>query len=180
MWRSILRARYIVRDGVRWCIGLENSIPILDEPWHLSAFHIDWNILWAHYVCNFSINSLIDISRKSWNHNIASAILGNSLQEHILDNKLIWKEEKNGLYSVKCAYWICVEVLVATSHIRRLGYWYGIWCLNVPPKVKKSLVWRMCRGCIPRRVRLRNKGVKCYTSRVSCDSTHEDLTHIIF
>ncbi|MCI04392.1 polynucleotidyl transferase ribonuclease H fold, partial [Trifolium medium] len=33
-----------------------------------------------------------------------------------------------------------------------------IWKLKVPPKVK-NLVWRMCRGCLPTRVRLQDKGV---------------------
>ena len=33
VWRSILRARFIVRVGVRWSIDTRSSIPILDEPW---------------------------------------------------------------------------------------------------------------------------------------------------
>ena len=67
VWWAILRAQFIVRGGVRWCIGLENSIPILQEPWPLNGGHIDGNILGAHYVCNFSINCIIDTLCKSWN-----------------------------------------------------------------------------------------------------------------
>jgi hypothetical protein len=41
-------------------------------------------------------------------------------------------------------------------------------------------VWRICRGCLPTRVRLLDKGVQCPTNCVSCPSNHEDLAHIFF
>jgi ribonuclease HI len=97
----------------------------------------------------------------------------------VVDDRLIWKAEKNGLYSVKSAYRLCMEELVDVSHLRRPGYWSGIWRLKVPPKIK-NLLWRMCRGCLPTRVRLQDKGVQCPTSCVSCDGPHEDLAHICF
>ena len=33
VWRSIMRARFIVRGGARWSIGSGATIPILNEPW---------------------------------------------------------------------------------------------------------------------------------------------------
>jgi len=51
------------------------------------------------------------------------------------EDKLIWKAEKNGVYSVKNSYGLCVEDLVDTSHLRRPGYWSDIWHLKVPPKL---------------------------------------------
>jgi len=61
----------------------------------------------------------------------------------------------------------------------RPGYWTGIWNLKVPPKVK-NLLWRICRGYLPTRVRLLDKGVNCPTNCASCDSAHEDLAHVFF
>jgi hypothetical protein len=55
----------------------------------------------------------------------------------------------------------------------------GIWRLKVPPKVK-NLVWRMCRGCLPTRIRLHDKGVHCPTDCVNCDSGQEDFAHLFF
>jgi len=72
-----------------------------------------------------------------------------------------------------------VEELVDVSHLWRPGNWKDIWGLKVPPKIK-NLIWRMCRGCLPTRVRLQDKGVSCPTRCASCSSEHEDLNHILF
>ena len=72
-----------------------------------------------------------------------------------------------------------VNELVDFSHLHKPGYWAGIWKLKSPPKVK-NLIWRMCRGCLPTRVRLLDKGFQCPTQCVSCDSNHEDLAHVFF
>jgi len=74
---------------------------------------------------------------------------------------------------------ICVSELVDSSYLWRPGYWTGIWNLKVPPKVK-SLIWRICRGCLPTRVRLLDKGVNCPTNCASCDSEYEDFAHVFF
>jgi len=83
------------------------------------------------------------------------------------------------LYFVHSAYRLHVDDLVNTFHLRRPGFWSGIWRLKVPPKVK-NLVWRMCKDCLPTRARHQDKGVECSTNCVSCNSNHEDLTHIAF
>ena len=97
----------------------------------------------------------------------------------MVECRLIWKAENNGLYSVKSAYRLCMEELVDVSLLRRPGYWSGIWRLKVPPKIK-NLLWRMCRGCLPTRVRLQDKGVQFPISCVSYNGPHEDLAHICF
>jgi len=38
----------------------------------------------------------------------------------------------------------------------------------------------MCRDYLSTHIRLQDKGVQCSTNCVSCNSNHEDLTHIIF
>jgi len=165
VWRSILKARFIVRGGARWCIGTGHSISILDEPWLLNGHRIDGNIMGANFMRDFSVSSLMDVSTKGWNQeviqqvfspDIADSIIRTRLLDQVVDDRLIWKAEKNGLYSVKSAYRLCVEELIDVSHLRRPGFWSVIWRLKVTPKVK-NLIWRMCRGCLPTRVRLQDK-----------------------
>jgi len=91
----------------------------------------------------------------------------------------VWKPEKNGHFSVKSAYRLCVEEIVDNSHLWKNGYWGGIWKLKVPPKVK-SMVWRVCKECLPTRVKLNRRGVTGPSTCVLCNDPHEDSYHIFF
>lgn len=108
------------------------------------------------------VEHLIDSTTKEWNRDVISSlfdqgtvekIVKTPLVRHVNVDRLVWKAEKRGNYSVKSAYRLCVDELIDTSHLKRPGYWSGIWRLKVPPKVK-NLVWRICRGCFPTRARL--------------------------
>nr|ABN08869.1 Polynucleotidyl transferase, Ribonuclease H fold [Medicago truncatula] len=50
---------------------------------------------------------------------------------------------------------------------------------QVPPKIE-NLVWRICRGVLPTRIRLQDKGVQCRTNCVSCEHQAEDIDHVFF
>ncbi|KAK2358306.1 hypothetical protein QL285_095501 [Trifolium repens] len=135
-----------------------------------------------------SVQSLIDTTDKTWNWDVvnqtfspevANSILNTPLVGQVTEDGLIWKIEKNSYYSVKSAYRLCVEVLTDSSHLRREGFWKGIWRLNVPPKVK-NLIWRSCRDVMPTRKRLQDKGVLCPGTCVTCNDAEEDLAHVYF
>ena len=110
---------------------------------------------------------------------VADKILHTPLISQVEEDRIVWKEERHGRYSVRSAYRLCVTELIDSSYLWRPGYWSGVWYLRVPLKVK-NLLWRMCRGCLPTRVRLLDKDVVCPTNCTSCDSTHEDLVHDFF
>ncbi|XP_024634702.1 uncharacterized protein [Medicago truncatula] len=59
------------------------------------------------------------------------------------------------------------------------GHWNSIWNLKLPPKVK-NFIWRVCRNCLPTRMRLITKGVNCPTSCAICDICDEDAKHLFF
>jgi len=119
------------------------------------------------------------VVRQVFSVDIANKILHTPLIAQVEDDKILWKAERNRRYSVRSAYRLCVTELIDSSCLWRPGYWSGIWNLKVPPKVK-NLLWRMCRGCLPTRVCLLDKGVVCPTNCASCDFTHEDLLHVFF
>ena len=125
---------------------------------------------------------------KSWNEHVVKQVFSDDIANKILytplisqvdGDRIIWKAERNRRYSVRSAYMLCVSELIDSSYNWRPGYWSVIWNLKVPPKVKK-LIWRMCRGCLPTRVRLLDKGVTCPTNCARCASNHEDLMHLFF
>lgn len=126
----------------------------LNEPWLLNGECISSNIQGPYFVHNFTINSLMNSYDKSWNEQVVRQVFSADIADKILrtplipqvdEDKIIWKAERRGRYSVRSAYKLCVSELVDSSHLWRPGYWSEIWNLKVPPKVT-NLVWRMCRG----------------------------------
>lgn len=89
------------------------------------------------------------------------------------------KKKSNGEYSVRSAYRMCMNELLYTSHFKVEGAWDLIWKLKVPPRIK-SLLWRICRNCLPTRTRLRDKGVNCAAVSALCNVDEEDIVHLIF
>jgi hypothetical protein len=92
-------------------------------------------------------------NRRMWNHiNIrnhfdnttAEAIINMPLLPQVVDDRLVWREGKNGYYMVKSAYRLCMEDLINTCHLRAPGFWSGIWKVKSPPKVK-NLILRISR-----------------------------------
>jgi hypothetical protein len=151
------------------------SIPILSEPWLSDVSCINDNYDVSHVTGGPSVQSLIDTTAKVWNSDVIQhvfspedtrRILDTPLIDQVIDDRLVWKAEKNGYYLVKSAYRLCVDVLTDSSHLRREGYMQGIWRLKVPPKIK-NLVWRICWDMVHTRRRLQDKGVQCPLSCVA-------------
>jgi len=137
--------------------GLGAFISILNEPWLHNGEFISSEIPGASFVQNFTINSLMNLYDKSWNEqvirqvfitNIADKILHTPLIHQVKEDRIIWKAERHSRYSVCSAYILCVTDLINSSYNWRQGYWFEVWKIKNPPKVK-NLLWRMCRGCIP-------------------------------
>jgi len=58
----------------------------------------------------------------------------------VCEDKLVWKAEKNGNYSVLSVYRICVTEIAYNSHLHVPGRWNLFWKLKVPPKIKKCVL----------------------------------------
>ena len=79
-----------------------------------------------------------------FDYNTTQLILNTPLHPLVYEDKFIWKAEKNGSYSVRSAYQICVTEIADNSHLHIPGKWSSIWKLKVPPKIR-NFVWRVSR-----------------------------------
>jgi hypothetical protein len=101
------------------------------------------------------------------------------LYPSVTEDRLIWKKENHGEYPVRSAYRFCVQELLDTSHFKVQGSWNLICKLKIPLKVK-NFMWRICRNCLPTRVRLTDKVVKCPMDCTLCTVGSEDTLHLFF
>jgi ribonuclease HI len=118
------------------------------------------------------INSLFPIE-------IARDILEVPLLDLVREDRLVWSEENNGVYSVRSGYKRIMKERSKGYGPRSVEGWGSIWKLLTPPKAK-HLLWRVCKDCLPTRTRLRNRFVQCPEECPLCLTHVEDEWHLFF
>ncbi|CAJ2637113.1 unnamed protein product [Trifolium pratense] len=188
VWRSIWSAKFIVRGGYKWSIGTGNHIPVWNHKWSLDGDIFTRPVHMNHVMDTMRVSDLLMSDSKMWNLPLICSLFDDSsarkiLKTPLLDSvpvdKVIWRLEKDGHYSVKSAYRYCIDEAIDTTHLKVPGQWHYIWKATTPPKIK-NFIWRLCRNCIPTRFRLNQKGVNCPGNCVHCDDELEDNIHLFF
>jgi hypothetical protein len=64
------------------------------------------------------------------------------------EEKLIWKKERNGIYSVQSGYNLVMRDILSNASSCVEGNWNSMRRVHAPPKTRHHL-WRICRGCMP-------------------------------
>ncbi|KAK2352454.1 hypothetical protein QL285_090203 [Trifolium repens] len=85
----------------------------------------------------------------------------------------------HGNYSVRSGYKRYMKHSSVFSCHRVEGDYNSLWHVCAPSKTK-HLLWQICRGCLPSRVRLREHHVQCLVSCPLCLDIEEDDWHVLF
>ena len=107
---------------------------------------------------------------------MVQAILDTPLFAEVQNDKIVWMMERNGRYTVKTGYKLAMMELLHTDRFHVEGEWHRIWNVNSPHKAR-NLLWRICRGCVPTRLRLQSRHVQCEVICPWCDTDVEDDWH---
>jgi hypothetical protein len=110
---------------------------------------------------------------------IANCIMETPLLNVIEEDEIIWKDSQDGKYSVRSGYKVLMHDKQQLAATVQRDDWLRLWKIQAPPKAK-HLLWRICRGCLPTRVRLQEKHVSCPLQCPLCDQECEDNWHAIF
>jgi ribonuclease HI len=109
---------------------------------------------------------------------VANLILETPLFDMIENDKLIWMDSTQGNYSVKSGYNLLCNISGRLDDAASRDDWSSLWKINAPSKAK-HLLWRICRGCLPTRVRLQERHVPCPIACPLCDFVTEDDWHFL-
>jgi hypothetical protein len=110
---------------------------------------------------------------------VTRKILAVPLLELIQEDKLIWNAESDGEYSIRSGYRTLMKEKVLRTQLTGGESWGKLWKIKAPPKAK-HLLWRICKECLPSRVRLSNRGVQCLIVCPICTTEMEEELHIFF
>ena len=151
VWQSLLETRDLIQAATSWKVGDGRSIKIDDHRWlpHPPQFRPDADK-------NMRVCDLFNPDTRQWHSQI---LLNTLMPTTVMDiqfinlgttnsrDKLIWKENKKGVFSVKTAYRVAIRLkqLEQVEHsLARVDkkLWNRIWQLHIPPKVK-NFVWRV-------------------------------------
>ncbi|XP_058767475.1 uncharacterized protein LOC131641187 [Vicia villosa] len=188
VWRSIWKARDVLMLGCRWSIGDGSQIKVIQEPWIRGKYDRCVPGPQQHGIYNLVVKDLLLPNVKQWNMRLireqfdfpeAEAITYVPLVEDVVVDRLVWREEKDGQYSVCSGYHVWKSRKKPPIQENIEVNWNGLWSIIAPPRVK-HLLWRICSGCLPSRVRLRQHHVPCPIMCQFCWEEEEDDWHVFF
>jgi len=166
-----MAAKGLLSHGIIWRIGDGTSIKVWGDNWLPNigslTFHSGLSL-----PCDAKVANLINVSVKGWNYalidNSFSAYVANiikniSLCRSLPPDKIIWNGTLNGVFSVKSAYHIALDLLrrkngECSSSSGSSEFWKKIWAVKAPNALKKFL-WRACQNVLPTKQNLLRKGV---------------------
>ncbi|KAL0367264.1 UNVERIFIED_CONTAM: putative mitochondrial protein [Sesamum radiatum] len=192
-WRSIWRTIPLVKAGCRWRVGDSSNIQIwrdqwLPRPYSFRPIQMQNCSLW-----NAKVETLIDKDLHCWKEDLidrtflpddASLVKALPLARHGVQDVLVWHYAKNGLFSVRSAYYVqrnfqkrSNNVSDPSSSSESRTTWNFLWNCKVPNKIK-IFIWRLCNNALPIAPNLIRRGVEMDPSCPFCQSHTEDLEHI--
>ena len=131
----------IVKQRMRWQVGNGSNIRVWEDKW--VSYSSTYKVVSSrnNAFSDLRVSELIDTTNICWNSELldqvflpfkADAIKSIPLSSQLLADKLIWAKSSNGLFNIKSAYKVALELLAVSSsrsssndsHLRR--FWKRI------------------------------------------------------
>ncbi|PNY00873.1 ribonuclease H [Trifolium pratense] len=168
-------------QGCRWMIGDGSQIKVMNEPWLRGCENCWVSAPQNQNMYQLTVQQLMIPNTKRWDANkihslfseaVAQNMLVVPLLEQIHDDKQIWKEERDGIYSVRSGYRKMMREKDLWCRTSNQMAWGLLWKIQAPPK-SKHLIWRICKECLPTRTRLQSRYVSCPLECPLCSQEEE-------
>lgn len=165
IWSNLLETHGVIRGNNRWRVGDGNSIQIWGDFLLPNQNNALVTTAPFPYLENARVLALFNMHGNEWDEdNIrdifvdkdVDLIMSIPLSTAKRNDKLIWKNEDNGIFTVKS----CYRAIVGNANMNEVKPWTTMWNLKIPPKVKTSF-WQACSSCIATPDLLQIKHVYC-------------------
>ena len=188
VWRSLLAARDVIREGSTWRVGDGQNIGVLLDKWLQNK-----SVFLNELDDQMRVSNLINHDTRQWDRGELVATFTQSTCAEILalllnhldsQDNLIWTANKTQQFSIKSTYRIALKLKsgdwVEHSSTRQHGATWGrTWKLNVPPKVR-NFIWRACSNCPPTRNNLWRGKVRIEAMCDICQQEQETTSHVLW
>lgn len=140
------------------------------------------------------VDDIIDLENKSWNLNLinssflpleAEIIGGIPLSNWLLEDKQIWGATSNGLFTVRSAYQIAMdlnrkELASSTSNDSGMRlFWRKLWKINFPHKIR-YFDWRVAKDILPTKANLVHQHVLLDDTCEECGLMSKSMVHFFW
>jgi hypothetical protein len=192
-WRSIWEAKPLLKEGLLWKIGDGSNIKIREEKWIPSTQTHMIQVNVQNISPEARVSDLINFETNWWNIPLLEQIFPEEMVEQIcnipisprqIKDRLVWAGTKNGLFSVRSAYNLDLELLdrqkgCASVTPSTRSSWKLIWQLKIPRTVQLFL-WRVCNDILPTKGKLWKRHIVENPLCPLCGIEFESSTHAIW
>ena len=187
VWRSLLLARDVIKEGTRWKVGDGRSIGVFTHSWLSHTL-----VTWIEVPIDMKVCELIDQDTRQWDRGKVAATFTAQTRDEILSLPLnntnghdfvIWMENRAKKFMVKSSYKVAYRLRhhhKAEHSAARIhgSTWNMIWMLNVPPKVR-TFIWRAYSNCLPTWDNLHRCRVSINRNYEMCKQELETTSHVL-
>ncbi|KAL8124141.1 hypothetical protein AgCh_011956 [Apium graveolens] len=154
VWRSILESQEVILQGCRRRIGDGISTKIWQIPWLLYLENGFLTTDMPEELRTAVVAGLFNEEKEGWDEEILNDICNERDRDLIKQipvsrtgrmDSWFWLFDEHGTFTVRS----CYRCLRGESECVDRVFWKKLWSLKLPGKVL-NLVWRACRGCLPK------------------------------
>ncbi|XP_062014320.1 uncharacterized protein LOC133730820 [Rosa rugosa] len=168
-WRSIFGTRELLRKGTYWQVGKGDTVNVWSDAWipgvpnckpqegNSAAGNIT---LVNELMCQTGVWN-VPLIRDIFPLAEAAAILSIPLSSREVNDRVTWKLEKHGKFTVKTAYRFSFSMSSSRKPFDLsvgVKFWKKLWQVNIPSSAKVH-IWRVCHDILPSLERLASKRV---------------------
>ncbi|KAA3466579.1 reverse transcriptase [Gossypium australe] len=188
-WKSIRAAKGVFGEGICWKVGTGSAISVLHDIWILDLV----NPRLSSHVNTLSVGKvadLIDKNSRKWKSELLESTFSEDIAEKIRriplveephDDRLAWRGEASGEFTVRSAYKLLQGInMDPRAYAVQADYkkfYKKLWLLHLPTKIKIT-TWKISWNYLPTRTNMQHRKLSNVVICPRCGQGVENINHL--